>query len=160
MRFDFETSKPHYTTIKLPLLGEKSLAQEFANITGATVYAYCSRSEYSDTLNTADELDFMQYYREGKYGINIEEQGGFLNKTMYKTGVKDKRHNKKYEYLLNKNKITKDDDRRYNELNEVQKRRGNPIDNGIFDPEGARYPVRGGDTPVGVPNDMKTYTKK
>lgn len=34
------------------------------------------------------------------------------------------------------------------------------IDNGVFDPEGARYPVKGGTTPIGVPNDMKTYQKK
>lgn len=142
-----------------PLLGEKSLAQKFANATGAIVYAYCSRSEYSDTLNTTDELDFIQYYREGKYGIKVGEEGNFVDKTMYLAGVKNKRNNKKYDYLLSKNKITKDDDKRYLELMKIKKRRV-MIDNGLFDSEGARYPVRGGDTPVGVPNDMKTYTKK
>jgi len=42
----------------------------------------------------------------------------------------------------------------------VKERRGKPIDGGVLDPYGARYPVVGGDTPVGVPSDMKTYTKK
>lgn len=26
-----------------------------------------------------------------------------------------------------------------------------------LDPDGARHPVKGGTTPVGVPNDMKTF---
>lgn len=79
---------------------------------------------------------------------------------MYSVGLKDKRHNQKYGYLLDKNKITKEDNIRFNELEKIRKRRGKPIDGGVLDPEGARYPVRGGDTPVGVPNDMKTYTKQ
>jgi len=125
---------------KKPLLGEKSLAQKFADKTGSTVYAYCSRSEYSDTLNTADELDFMSYY----------EAGG---------GKKLERNNKSYKYLLDKKNRTKVDIKRYDELQKVEKKRYT-VDNGKFDPQGARYPVRGGDTPVGVPNDMKTYQKK
>ncbi|MEJ5102390.1 hypothetical protein [Chryseobacterium sp. MYb328] len=141
-----------------PLLGEKSLAQKFANTTGAIVYAYCSRSEYSDTLNTSDELDFLQYYEEGKFGKKLEEQGT-KNKIMYSLGLKNKRYNKKYEYLLNRTNIKISDDKRYAELIKIERRRV-IIDDGMFDSEGARYPVRGGDTPVGVPNDMKTYTKK
>lgn len=130
-----------YKTKTLPLLGEKSLAQKFANATGATVYAYCSRSDYEDTLNTPDELDFMAYYEAG-------------------AGKKLDRKNKSYEYLLNKEKRKKEDINRYNELQKIVKRREPMIDNGVFDPEGARYPVKGGTTPIGVPNDMKTYQKK
>ncbi len=133
------SSNETYKTVTLPLLGEKSLAQKFSNITGAMTYAYCSRSEYSDTLNTADELDFMAYYEAG-------------------SGKKLDRKNDSYKYLLKRENRKKEDIRRFDELQKIQNKRFT-VDNGKFDPEGARYPVRGGDTPVGVPNDMKTYKK-
>lgn len=133
------TTHAVYKTKTLPLLGEKSLAQKLANATGAIVYAYCSRSDYEDTLNTPDELDFMAYYEAG-------------------AGKKLERKNKSYEYLLKKDGKKQEDIKRYNELQKVENRRLT-IDNGIFDPEGARYPVKGGTTPIDVPNDMKTYIK-
>lgn len=124
-----------------PLLGEKSLAQKFANTTSAITYAYCSRSDYEDTLNTPDELDFMDYFEAGE------------------KGKKPKRNNKSYEYLLNKKKWKESDVKRHKELIAIKNKRDN-FDGGIFDWNGARYPVKGGNTPVGVPNDMKTYTKQ
>ncbi|MDR6544296.1 hypothetical protein J2810_000318 [Chryseobacterium rhizosphaerae] len=129
-----------YKTITLPLLGEKSLAQKFANATGATVHAYCSRSDYEDTLNTSDELDFMEYYEAGD-------------------GKKPARVNDRYKYLLNKKNRKPEDVKRYDTLQKIDKKRI-LIDGGRFDFDGARYPVKGGTTPVGVPNDMKTYIKK
>lgn len=133
------TSHAVYKTITLPLLGEKSLAQKFANATGATVHAYCSRSDYEDTLNTSDELDFMEYYEAGD-------------------GKKPARVNDRYKYLLNKKNRKPEDVKRYDTLQKIDKKRI-LIDGGRFDFDGARYPVKGGTTPVGVPNDMKTYIK-
>ena len=124
-----------------PLLGEKSLAQKIANTTGAMVYAYCSRSDYEDTLNTKDELDFMDYFEAGE------------------KGSKPERKNKSYEYLLNKKNRKDSDVKRHKELIAIRDNRERH-NGGVFDKNGARYPVKGGNTPVGVPNDMKTYTKK
>lgn len=129
-----------YETIKLPLLSAKSLAQKFANTTGAITYAYCSRSDYEDTLNTPDELDFMEYYEAGE-------------------GKKPARQNDSYKYLLDKKNRKSEDVKRYDTLSNIDKERV-LIDGGRFDAKGARYPVKGGTTPVGVPNDMKTYQKK
>ncbi|RMZ59477.1 hypothetical protein D1632_07500 [Chryseobacterium nematophagum] len=134
------TSHPVYKTITLPLLGEKSLAQQLANATGAMVHAYCSRSDYEDTLNTSDELDFMEYYEAGD-------------------GKKPKRTNNNYKYLLNKKNRKPEDVKRYDTLQKIDKKRI-LIDGGRFDFDGARHPVKGGTTPVGTPNDMKTYIKK
>ncbi|WP_139262635.1 hypothetical protein [Chryseobacterium polytrichastri] len=134
-------SKSYRKTITLPLLGEKSLAQKFANKTGAMVYAYCSRSDYEDTLNTSDELDFFDYFEAGE------------------KGKKPIRNNKSYEYLLDKKNRKDTDIIRHKELIAIRNRRL-IIDGGALDLEGARYPVKGGTTPVGVPSDMKTYIKQ
>ncbi len=48
--------------------------------------------------------------------------------------------------------------KRYDTLQKIDKIRIS-IDGERFDFDGARYPVNGGTTPVGVPNDMKTYMK-
>ena len=123
----------------MPLLPTKSLAQKIANQTGAVVLAYICRSDYSETLNTSDELDFMNYYRAGD-------------------GEKLYRKNEEYNYLLDKNNRTKEDIKRYKELSKIEERR-EYIDGKVFDFEGARYPVKGGNTPIGTPKDMKTYRK-
>lgn len=132
--FSYQIEKKQYN-----LLSAQSLAQAFADTTKATTYAYLCRSEYSDTLNTADELDFKDYYKAGQ------------------SGQKTERKNDVYEYLLKNDGNTENDDKRYKDLQAISTRRIY-IHGAWFDPEGARYPVRGGTTPIGLPNDMKTFT--
>ena len=147
-------------TIKLPYTSDKNLLEIFKQ------YSNVVRYSYNRFLDGKSEKD-IRLLSKSLNNVNLLNSWLIQCAILDAKGLHKKFQNKKIIFggklnFINrlKNKITKDDDRRYNELNEVQKRRGNPIDNGIFDPEGARYPVRGGDTPVGVPNDMKTYTKK
>lgn len=123
------------TTERYDLYSAQSLAQAFASVTGAVTYAYLCRSDYEDTLNTSDELDFMDYY---------------------KSGAKHERENSKYDYLLQKDGKTPADDKRYAELKAVSAGR-RTVDGGVFDPQGARNNVKGGETPRGLPQDMKTF---
>jgi hypothetical protein len=130
----------HKVTKHRPLLSANSLAQTFANVTGATVYAYLCRSDYEDTLNKPDELDFMDAYEAGTKGKERQ------------------RPEKKYDYLLSAINITDADIQRYDELQKDFSRR-KKIGKVWFDPQGAKYPVKGGDTPKGLPQDMKTFKK-
>lgn len=136
----FPQYEPVYVEKPMHLMSAKSLAQKIANKTSAIVYAYLCRSDYADTLNTTDELDFMDYFEAGE------------------RNEKPTRKNKNYDYLLNKENRKVEDVERHKKLVEIKDSRIN-IDGGVFDPEGARYPVKGGQTPIGTPKDMKTYKK-
>ena len=127
-------------TKQYSLYSAQSLAQKFADITGAVVYAYLRRSDYSDTLNTADELDFKDAYEAGQNGRERE------------------RKNSSYDYLLDKSKATENDKNRYDLLHAEEQRRIK-VDGAIFDLQGAKYPVRAAETPTGLPMDMKTFQK-
>ena len=127
---------------KHDLMIDQSLAQKLANQTKATVYAYINRSDYSETLFTNDELCFKDYYeaREKKA-----------------TSVNNKLCNDTYKYLLNqKYTPTETEKKRWEEWKKIEFNKIK-IDGAWFDPDGARHPVKGGTTPVGVPNDMKTF---
>ncbi|TWP30850.1 hypothetical protein ETU08_02280 [Apibacter muscae] len=130
---------------KYNLLSSESLAQKLADKTGATVFAYLCRSDYAETLFTKDELCFKDYYqaREKK-----------------KTRVENARCGDTYKHLLNQNyKLTEAEKARIKEWKEIESNMI-MIDKAWFDPDGARHPVKGGTTPEGTPNDMKTYKPK
>lgn len=129
-------SQDEYGTIQMPLYSAQSLAQAIANSGKVTTLAYLCRSDYEDTLNTPDELDFMDAYRAGVY--------------------KETRERKNYDTLANYGEPTDIEIERYKILNDRFKSRV-IVDKMRFDPQGALHPVKGGTTPVGLPQDMKTY---
>jgi hypothetical protein len=124
------------------LLSSESLAQKLANQTGATVFAYLCRSDYAETLFTNDELCFKDHYEARK------------NK---KTKIENEQCNDKYNHLLNQNyEFSEAEEKRKQEWEAIESNM-EKIDGAWFDPDGARHPVQGGNTPIGTPNDMKTY---
>ena len=129
-------SRDEYETIQMPLYSAQSLAQAIANSGKVTTLAYLCRSDYEDTLNTPDELDFYDAYRAGVY-----------NK---------KRNRNNYDILARLGQPTQEEMERYKLLNERFESRI-MVDKMRFDPQGAFHPVKGGTTPVGLPQDMKTY---
>ncbi len=130
------TSNDTFETVALPLYSAQSLAQAIANSGQINTFAYLCRSDYEDTLNTPDELDFHDAYRAGFFG--------------------EKRKRKNYSELAKNGKPTKDEKARYKELETRIKRRV-LVDKMCFDPQGASHPIKGGTTPVGLPQDMKTF---
>lgn len=126
------------------LLSSESLAQKMADTTHATVYAYLKRTWYGDTLFTNDEYDFMDAYRAYRYKTPPE-------RAKVKSG-------EKYNTIL-KNGSNPDESRRFNELEKIRKE-FEYIDGAKFLPRGALHPVRAGETPKGLPDDMKTFKKK
>ncbi len=129
-------SNDTYETVALPLYSAQSLAQAIANSSKIDTFAYLCRSDYEDTLNTPDELDFHDAYRAGVFG--------------------EKRKRKNYSTLAKNGKPTEDEKARYKEL-EIRIKRRVPVDKMCFDPQGASHPIKGGTTPIGLPQDMKTF---
>ncbi|QJB31552.1 hypothetical protein HF329_09620 [Chitinophaga oryzae] len=127
------------TTERHNLYSAQSLAQKFSDITKVITYAYLCRSDYEDTLFTPDELDFIEYYRAGQFG------------------VKRSRKNDGYNYLLKKEGATEQDHKRYKMLEDVSNAR-TIVDGAVFDPAGARYNVKGGESPKGLPREMQTFS--
>lgn len=120
------------------LLSAQSLAQKFADVTEAMVYAYLKRSDYSDTLFTADDYDFMDVCNAVKYGIKREREA------------------EKYNYIIQNGKLNKSDQERYEKLDAIRKS-DQMVDGATFRATGALHPVKAGQTPEGLPGDMKTY---
>lgn len=121
---------------KYNLLSAQSLAQTIANASKVNTFAFLCRSDYEDTLNTPDELDFCDAYRAGVYG--------------------EIRERKNYDELAKKGQPTDLEKKRYKFLDERFKSRI-LVDKMQFDPQGALHPVKGGTTPIGLPPDMKTF---
>lgn len=69
--------------------------------------------------------------------------------------MKNKLCNNKYKYLLNQ-KYTPTEKKRWKEWKKIEFNKIK-IDSAWFAPDGARHPVTGASTPVGVHNDMKTF---
>lgn len=125
------------------LLSSESLAQKLANQTKSTVFAYLCRSDYEDTLFTKDELCFYDHYKAHEKG---------------KTSIENKSCGDTYKHMLAPNyKLTEEEIKRKKEWNDIIKNQNNNLDLAIFDPDGARHPVKGGTTPEGTPSDMKTF---
>lgn len=130
------TSNDTFETVAMPLYSAQSLAQEIANSSKIDTYAYLCRSDYEDTLNTPDELDFHDAYRAGVFG--------------------EKRKRKNYDALAKNNKPSENEKKRYKHLDELNKGRV-LVDKMCFDSQGALHPIKGGTTPTGLPQDMKTF---
>jgi hypothetical protein len=123
------------------LLSSESLAQKLADQTGAVVFAYLCRSDYSETLFTNDELCFSDHMKVKKGELSS------VSKLCGNT----------YKYLLDKTyTLTKEENERWKKWREIESNL-QYIDGAWFDPDGARNPVKGGITPAGTPRDMKTY---
>lgn len=124
---------------------DESLAQILANSTEGTVFAYQRRSEYGETFNTSDELDFLD-------ACDV-----FLNKRKPKR-ENNKKDNAKYKAIMDSG-MTEEDKKQYMLLDNRRRNR-DEIDNATFDPLGALHPVTSGTSPEGLPAGMWTYKPK
>ena len=124
---------------------DQSLAQSLANNSKTVVNAYLKRSEYSDTFNTSEELDFLDACES------------------YQKKIKPERPNNKkqgctYQRIMNDgpNEI---DRKKLEELQKIKNQRY-LSDGYTFDPNGALHPVRDGDMPKGVVSGLQTFKFK
>lgn len=121
---------------------ENSVAQAFADATGATVYAYLRRTSYKNTLLNIDERDFVDAVH------------------FYIKKDRSKREYNGYTEFKSNPILTKEQWERFNFLDTIWNGDKYLVDGGILYPEGARYPVTYDETPKGVDSDMKTFRKR
>ena len=124
------------------ILSQESIAQKIANSTKATVFAYLRRTDYEKTLFTTDELCFADYMK-----ARVKKSSNVVNK----------RCDNKYKNLLNQdyelNDFEKNKWRAWQQIESNMQK----IDGAWFDPDGARHNVEAAPSPIGVPNEMKTF---
>ena len=121
---------------------EESVAQAFANVTGATVCAYLRRTSYYDTLLNYDERDF------------IDAVHFYIRKD------RDKREYNGYTQFQENPILTAEQLKKFNDLDSIWNGEKYLVEGEILYPDGARYPVTYDETPTGVDPDMKTFRKK
>ena len=112
----------------MPLKLEESLAQKMANASHALVYAFLRRTDYSNTLFTSDEYDFLDACDASR---------------MHK---KAKRQPNRYKHIIEKKRLTLAEFDRFNRLNTIRNSQL-PIDGGIFRKTGALHSVSAAETP-------------
>ncbi len=121
---------------------EESVAQVFANVTGATVCAYLRRTSYYDTLLNYDERDF------------IDAVHFYIRKDC------DKREYNGYTQFQENPILTAEQLKKFNDLDSIWNGEKYLVEGEILYPDGARYPVTYDEPPTGVDPDMKTFRKK
>ena len=128
--------------IELPLLLLESLASRISAVLNVTVYAYLRRTEYSDTLFTSDEYDFLDAC-----------DAALLNN-------KRSRKASKYDHITQTRQLTRTERDRYKKLNEERDEKKNIIvDNASFRLTGAFHPVRAARTPRNVSSSFLRFYK-